>query len=127
MTIKMYQILDFPIFFAKVKSQKLPFKTSYRLTMLAQEIEKHIAYYQEQFRNLLNEYGQKDENDNLIPTSDGQGIRLLEDKIEEAYTKINELRTLEVELPDYTLCAGDFDNIELSPEEMVVIIPFIKD
>jgi hypothetical protein len=47
MTVKMYEILDFPTFFTKVKSQKLPFKISYRLTLLAQEIEKHLNYYQE--------------------------------------------------------------------------------
>lgn len=127
MNLKMYQILEFPIFFTKVKTQKLPFKTSYRLTLLSQEIEKHIAYYQEQFRDLLNEYGQKDNNGNLVPTQDGQGIRLVEDKIEEAYKKINELRTLDVELPNYTFSTDDFDKIELSPEEMIVIIPFIKD
>ena len=127
MTIKMYQILDFPTFFAKVKSNKLPFKTSYRLTMLAQEAEKHINYYQEQFRDLINEYGAKDDNGNLIPTEDGQGIRLIEETINEAYTKIAELRNLDVELPDYTFCADDFDNVELSPEEMIAIMPFIKD
>lgn len=127
MTTKMYEILDFPTFFAKVKTQKLPFKTSYRLTMIAQEAEKHINYYQEQFRDLLNEYGKKDEDGNLIPTEDGQGIRLIEDKMAEAYEKINELRTLDVELPSHTFSVDDFDGIELSPEEMVAIMPFIKD
>ena len=127
MKLKMYEILDFPTFFAKVKSQKLPFKISYRLTLLTQEIEKHINYYQEQLRELLNEYGLKDENGNLVPTPDGQGIRLIEETMNEAYAKIAELRELEVELPDYTFNADDFDNIELSPEEMFVIVPFIKD
>lgn len=127
MTIKMYEILDFPTFFAKVKSQKLPFKTSYHLTMIAQEAEKHINYYQEQFRDLLNEYGKKDEDGNFIPTEDGQGIRLIEDKMQEAYEKINELRTLDVEFSNYTFSVDDFDNIELSPEEMLVIIPFISE
>ena len=56
MTLKMHQITDFSSFFAKVKSQKLPFKTSYKLTLLAQEIEKHINYYQEQFRALLPDF-----------------------------------------------------------------------
>ena len=50
MTLKMYQITDFPTFFAKVRNEKLPFKTSYKLTLLATEIEKHINYYQEQVR-----------------------------------------------------------------------------
>jgi hypothetical protein len=127
MKLKMYEILDFPTFFTKVKSQKLPFKISYRLTLLTQEIEKHINYYQEQLRELLDEYGMKDENGNLVPTADGQGIRLIEETMNEAYIKISELRELEVELPDYTFDADDFNNIELSPEEMFVIVPFIKD
>jgi hypothetical protein len=71
MTLKMHQLIDFPSFFEKVKSQKLLFKTSYRLTILTQEIEKHINFYQENFRNLLLEYSKKDENGNPIPTQDG--------------------------------------------------------
>jgi hypothetical protein len=77
MTLKMYQLTDFPTFFDKVKSQKLPFKTSYRLTLLTTEIEKHINFYQENFRNLLMEYGKKDEEGNLVPTEDGQGVLLV--------------------------------------------------
>jgi hypothetical protein len=76
---------------------------------------------------LLNEYGAKDENGNFIPTMDGQGVLLIEETMNEAYIKISELRNLEVELPDYTFTADQFDAIELSPEEMIVIIPFIKD
>lgn len=127
MTLKMYEIINFPSFYEKIKSLKLPFKTSYRLALLALEVEKHINYYQEQFRSLLNEYGKKDDNGNLVPTDDGQGIRLVEETMEEVYTKISELRNLEVELNGYSFTADDFDGIELSPEEMVVILPFIKE
>lgn len=127
MTLKMYQITDFPTFFEKVRAQKLNFKTSYRLTLLAQEIEKHINFYQENFRNILTEYGKKDENGNFVPTADGQGILLLEDKTEEAYAKLNELRELEVELPDTKFSVDEFEKIELSPIEMTIIIPFIEE
>ena len=96
MTLKMYQITDFPSFFSKVKSQKLPFKTSYRLTLLTTEIEKHINYYQEQFRNLLMEYSKKDGEGNPMPTSDGRGVLLKEETMNEAYAKLNELRDLDV-------------------------------
>lgn len=121
----MYQIIDFPTFFSKVKSQKLPFKTSYRLTLLATEIEKHINYYQEQLRDLLIEYSKKDEQGNPAPTSDGQGVLLKEETMNEAYEKLAELRTLDVELPDTKFSPDDFDKIELSPLEMGVILPFI--
>ena len=126
MTLKMYQLNDFPSFFEKVKSQKLPFKTSYRLTMLAQEIQKHLDFYQESFRNLLMEYGKKDEGGNLMPTADGQGVLLVEETMNEAYQKLAELRDLDVELPDTKFSVDDFDKIELSPEEMIVIMPFIE-
>jgi hypothetical protein len=126
MTIKMYKITGFPSFFSKVKSQKMSFKTSYRLTLLANEIQKHLDFYQEGFRNLLMEYSKKDENGNPLPTEDGQGVLLVEETINEAYEKLAELRELDVELPDTKFSVDDFGSVELSPEEMVVIMPFIE-
>ena len=127
MTLKMYQIIDFPSFFEKVKSQKLPFKTSYRLTLLTQEVEKHINFYQEKFRELILEYSKKDENGNPVPTEDGSGVQLVEETRNEAYTKLSELRGLDVELPDVKFDIDSFGDVELSPEEMVVIMPFIEE
>ena len=126
MTLKMYQITDLPSFLEKVNAQKLPFKTSYKIALLMQEVEKHINFYQEQFRNLLTEYGKKDENGNLMPTEDGQGVLLAEETMTEAYTKLAELRELDVELSDTTFSPDDFDKVELTPEEMISIMPFIE-
>lgn len=126
MKLKMYEIIDLPSIFGKLKGQKLPFKTAYKIVLFTQEVQKHIDFYQETFRNLLTEYGQKDEQGNLVPTSDGQGILLTEETTSEAYTKLSELRELEVELPDSKFSVDDFDGIEISPEEMIIIMPFIK-
>lgn len=127
MTLKMYQLIDFPSLFEKMKSQKLPFKTSYRLTILANEIQKHLDFYQENFRNLLMEYSKKDENGNPMPTDDGQGVLLVEETMNEAYAKLNELRELDVDLPDYKFSPDMFGDIELTPVEMNIILPFIEE
>ena len=127
MTLKMYQLNDFPSFFEKVKTQKMSFKTSYKLTLLATEIQKHIDYYQEQFRNLLLEYSQKDENGNPKQTEDGQGVLLVEETMDEAYQKLAELRELDVELPDTKFSPDDFGDVELTPTEMIIIMPFIAE
>ena len=126
MTQKMYSITDLPTFFNKVKSQKLPFKTSYKVALFMQEVQKHIDFYQESFRNLLQEYGKKDENGNVKPTEDGQGVLLAEETMNEAYAKLAELRDLDVELPDTKFSPDDFDNVEISPEEMIILMPFIE-
>jgi hypothetical protein len=127
MTLKMYELTNFPTFYEKIRSEKLPFKTSYHLALLAQEVEKHINYYQEQFRNILIDCGKKDNSGNFIPSDDGQGIMLIDEKANEAYEKIAELRNLEVTLPDYTFSVESFAKVELTLEEMAVIMPFIKD
>ena len=127
MTLKMYQIIDFPIFFEKVKNQKMSFKTSYRLTLLANKVQEHIDYYQEQFRNLLLTYSKKDENGNPAPTEDGQGVLLVEETMNEAYQKLGELRELDVEVTDSKFSPDDFGDVELSPVEMTIIMPFIAE
>lgn len=127
MTTKITTIIDFPSFFTKVKSQKLPFKTSYKLALLAKEIEKHVAFYQESFRNLIMEYSKKDENGNPIPTDDGQGVKLAEETMTEAYQRLSELQDLDAELPDYKFSPDDFGDIELTPLEMNVLLPFIQE
>ena len=126
MTLKMYQIVDFPSFFEKVKSKKLSFKTSYRLTILAQEIEKHLNFYQEKFRELIMQYSAKDDDGNPKPTEDKQGVILVEETMQEAYAKLAELRGLDVELPDAKFSIDDFADVELSPIEMNSILPFIE-
>lgn len=126
MTLKMYQLTELTPIFDKMKSSKLPFKTAYRITLLMQETEKHFNFYQESFRSLLMEYSKKDEQENPIPTEDGQGVLLKEETMQEAYTKLNELRELDVELPDTKFSPDDFDGIEISPEEMILIMPFIE-
>lgn len=126
MTIKMYQIIDSPSIFEKLKSQKVPFKTAYKLTLLMQEIEKHINFYQEKFRELIMEYSKKDEEGNPVPTADGQGVQLTEETTTEAYQKLAELRDLDVELPDTKFSVDDFGNVEISADEMIMIMPFIE-
>lgn len=127
MFLKMHQIIDFPIFFEKVQNQKLTFKLSYRLAMLASEMQKHIEYYQGQFRNLILQYSEKDEQNTPVLTEDGSGFKLAQETMEEAYQKFNELHDLDVEVPDNKFSIDDFSNIELTPSEIKIILPFIAE
>ena len=72
------------------------------------------------------EYSKQDEDGMPIPTEEGQGVLLKEETVQEAYAKLNELRELDVELPDTKFSPDDFDGIEISPEEMMIIMPFIE-
>lgn len=127
MQIKLSNILEFSDFFSKVKTAKLSFKTSYRLTTLATEIQKNVEFFQTQLNALVQEYGKKDENGYPTPTPDGGGVLLAEETMEEAYKRFNELHNLEVDLPDITFTIEEFETLELSPMEISAILPFIKE
>lgn len=127
MTCKMYSIIDFPSVFEKIKSQPLSIKTSYRLTLLALEIEKHIQFYQQNFHKILQEYGQRNEKGQFVPTEDGQGVKIIDGKFEECNNKLKELRDLDVELPDTKFSIDDFGDIALTPMEVYIIKPFIAE
>ena len=126
MTLKMYQIVELPTFLNKIKQQKLPFKTAYQIALLMREVDKHHSFYQEQFREILMEHSKKDEQGNLVPTSDGQGVMLAEETMDEAYTKLAELHDLDVILPDIKFTMEAFEKVELTPEEMIILLPFIE-
>lgn len=127
MKIQLYQILEFSDFFAKVKTAKLSFKTSYRLTTLATEIQKNVEFFQTQLNALIQEYSKKDEGGYPIPTPDGSGVLLAEETMEEAHKRFNELHNLEVDLPDITFAIEEFETLELSPMEISAILPFIQE
>lgn len=126
MTKKMYEIIDLPHILSKIKSQKLPFKYSYKIALFVTEVQKHLDFYQESFDALIVEYSKKDEEGKPMPTEDGKGVLLKEETMEEAYKKLDELRSVEVELPDTKLPIDAFETIEISPEEMMIIMPFIE-
>lgn len=127
MTLKMYQIIEFPEFFEKIKTEKLPFKISYKFTLLAQEIEKHMTFYYEKLREIVMQYGEKNEEGELVPTDDGEGIKLIADTINEANARVAELRNLEVELPDIKFNIEMLEDLKLSLLEMNVLLPFVEE
>ena len=127
MILKMYQITDFPTFFEKIKSLKLPLKTAYKLSLLVKVIDDKIQFYQEKLQEILMDCAQLDENNHPIPTKNGNGVKIKPGFETECMNRVNELQSLEIELPDTKFNIDDFGNIEISVEMFSVILPFIEE
>lgn len=125
--MKIYQIIQFSSFLNVVRTPKLPFKTAYKLSKLSKAIEDEVAFYREKMQELINEYGQKDEDGNLIFIDNGQSIALKPETQAECYAKIAELEALDIELPDIKFSVDEFADTTLSLEELQPILPFIED
>ena len=125
--MKISNLTNFSSFLNVVRTPKLPFKTAYKLSKLSKAIEDEVAFYREKMQELIDEYGQKDEDGNLVFIDNGQGIALKPETQAECHAKIAELEALDVELPDIKFSVDEFADTTLSLEELQPILPFIEE
>ena len=109
-----------------LKSKNLPIKTAYRLLKLAELVSKEAENYRNLFRQILDEYAEKKEDGSYVLSEDGTNVIIQKDHIQDANQKVDELNKIDVEIP-YTFDIKDFDNIEISLEELAPLMDLIID
>ena len=109
-----------------LKSKNLPIKTAYRLLKLAELVSKEAENYRNLFRQILDEYAEKKEDGSYVLSEDGANVIIQKDHIQDANQKVDELNKIDVEIP-YTFDIKDFDNIEISLEELAPLMDLIVD
>lgn len=109
-----------------LKSKNLPIKTAYRLLKLAEFVATESDNYRNLFRQILDEYAEKNEDGSFVFSEDGANIILKKDHIKEANEKVSELNQLEVDVP-YTFDLREFENLEISLEDLAPLMDIIVD
>lgn len=109
-----------------LKSKNLPIKTAYRLLKFAEFVATESDNYRNLFRQILNEYAEKNEDGSFIFSEDGTNVILQKDHIKEANEKVSELNQLEVDVP-YTFDLREFENLEISLEDLAPLMDIIVD
>lgn len=127
MKVKIFQIKQFMDIYEKIKDTTLPIKVGYKLAKIAAECQKEMDIYQSQLNKIIQEYGARDENGQLVATENGDGIKIKEDKIQECQDKLNELSTLEVEINETPISIESLDNLELSLNEIGGMASFLSE
>ena len=127
MTIKIQQILNFSQFYAIASTNSLPIKTAYKLSRLSKSIAQEVEFYQTELNKIITKYALKDEQGNLTLTEDKKGFRVDPEFQSQCANELNELSNLDIELPDISFDIDEFDSISLNQQEILGIIPFIKE
>ena len=109
-----------------LKSKNLPIKTAYRLLKLAELVSNEAENYRNLFRQILDEYAEKKEDGSYVLSEDGANVIIQKNHIQDANQKVDELNKIDVEIP-YTFDIKDFDNIEISLEELAPLMDLIVD
>ena len=123
--MKMYEVLDLQVLYASIINIKLPLKTTYKFTRLMKRAEEEISFYQEKFREIVEEYGVK-ENGEYKLTPDGQSIVIIPGKEAECNNKLAELRNLEVQIDGIKFSVEELEGIDVSISELSCLMSLIE-
>ena len=124
--MKMYEVLELSNLYSSISNIKLPLKTTYKFTRLMKRAEEELNFYQEKFREIVEEYGVK-ENGEYKLTPDGQSIAIIPGKEIECNTKLAELRNLDVLIDGIKFTIEELDGIDVSISELSCLMSLIED
>lgn len=113
--------------YSKLSSRTdLPIKTTYKLLKFFDSIKKDSDFYREELVKILNEYAQRDENNDIVMAADGKNILVKPDCTEECEKKLNELAVIDAETPSVTFSIEELPD-GLSLQELQLLRPFIEE
>lgn len=124
--MKMYEVIELQNLYSSIANIKLPLKTTYKFTRLMRRAEEELAFYQEKFREVVEEYGVK-ENGQYKLTPDGQSIAIIPGKEVECNTKLAELRNLDVLIDGIKFTIEELEGIDVSISELSCLMSLIEE
>lgn len=124
--MKMYEVLDLQNLYMSIANIKLPLKTTYKFTRLMRRAEEEINFYQEKFREIIEEYGVK-ENGQYKLTPDGMSVVIAPGKELECNAKLTELRNLDVAIENIKFSIEELEGIDVSISELSCLMPLIEE
>lgn len=134
-TIKMGDILSLNSIIDSIYQRKFPIGTSYKIVKIKEDIRKELEFYREKFDQIIQEFGKRDENGNLVLKRDvdangneipgTESIKIQEGMMDECNKALEELQSIDVEIDTKGLTVEDLGNVEFSAGEIEVLVPFL--
>lgn len=125
--MELIKILSLRSLLTTLKASKLPIKTSYKIMKLIEFFESEAEFYQTEFNAIIEEYGEKGEDGNYQITEDGAAIKIVEGREEECNKALVALQNVHCDLPEIKFELDEFEGVEITPENLSVMMPFIEE
>ena len=126
MTMKMYEILELQNLYQSIANMKLPLKTTYKFAQLMRRAQLEIEFYNSKFQDILNQFGQKNDNGEFIQSGDGTSIMIIPGKEAECNAELLELRNLEIDIGEISFAIEELETLDVSIMELNCLMPLIK-
>ena len=125
MKLKMSDVIKLNKLYDKIKTLSLSISTTYKFSKLFASIQEEANFYGAQWNQLIQEYGQKDENGQYILSDNNEQVQIATENVPIVKQKLGELLNLEVDVPDTSFNLDELESVNLSVEEFSYLLPFI--
>ena len=125
MKVNMNTALQIKGISATIVDAKMPTKTAYKFMKLLKAIEEEETFFNDKMREIIFEYGKKDENGQPIFLENGN-VEIVEGREVECNEKVRELESIEVEIPDTKFSIEELEVLELSPRDIYALESVIE-
>lgn len=127
MEFKLNEIVALTNIIVSIREQKLPIKTAFKLNKIFILTNGHYQFFQQELKKIIEEYAEKDEQGEFIPTSDRKGYKIKKGYELEVAEKIEELENLDIKLTDFEkFTLDELDMLQLNLQEMNALYKFIE-
>ena len=125
--MKLYELLEARTVINKNidQTKSISAALAYKIMKLMKNTQNDCDFYQEKFNAILTEYGEKDDNGQLI--QENNGIKIQDGKMEECTSKVNELNNTEIELPKIKFTLEELKPYNFSVIDMAKIDELIQE
>lgn len=114
-------------FISDLSEKPLPISLAAKLLRLADELAKENSFIEKQRRDIIEKYGKKDENGELI-INDGN-VSFDGDIAEKVQEELSELANLEIDITDRNITEEELEraNLELTMSQFAILRSFLHD
>lgn len=110
-----------------LQDKPLAVKTAYKFAKIKAKLQEDEEFYSTKLQEIIAKYGKTDDNGNYVMAEDGSSIRIKEGMIKDCQKAIEELESIEVELPDIKFTLEELDKLDLTLNQMELFINFIEE
>lgn len=108
----------------KLRKQNFNISTQYKFIQIAKAFEQEQEILNEQLDSLIIEYGERNEQNQLI--QEAKGVKIKDEYTLECSKKIQEIYSLNAQIPDIYFSFEELDSLGLTLGDLEILEPFIK-
>ena len=124
--VRLREIIDSTDVLRKLAGESLRGRTAFQISKLLKKLEEELDLFNKTRVEIIKKYGEKDDNGEL-KTDDNGNVKIVEESASVFNQEMLDLLNQEIEINANPIALDDLENINFTPAEITILIPFIQE